>query len=158
MRPIRVGRLIIMIILVGCEEQQSPPLAIEAGVDASLCPGVRTSLCSPLTQSGCPVGNRCTWIIDRPDTGLGHIGCAPIGPHTIGASCAYSPVPGCEQMMVDDCGRGLACAGGTCKAICDHMGGQPMCAAGNCVVVEDLFVIADMTRAGVCDVSAARSR
>lgn len=52
-----------------------------------------SSLCDPVTQSGCEPGEKCTWIIDE-DNGAfsdGHTGCTTAGSVGAGASsCAGS--------------------------------------------------------------------
>lgn len=159
MRPILLGQSIIMIIVVGCGGSPEPHVRVlDAPAEAALCPQARrSSSCNPLTQAGCGDGEKCTWVVDT--SSLGHVGCVVSGDVALGGACSYVAVPWCEQRQVDDCEKGLVCTSGICKAICNHQGGQPMCAEGGCVVVEDLFVVSgDVTIAGVCTVSAARSR
>src|SRR5437016_6095766 len=72
--------------------------------DGFTCPGlrsVRSSICNPLTQTGCCAPEKCTWYIDATaPTPLGHIDCAPEGVIPLGGACTYGP-PG--TMGFDNC-------------------------------------------------------
>ncbi|HEY5925312.1 MAG TPA: hypothetical protein VIV11_26695 [Kofleriaceae bacterium] len=116
--------------------------------------------CNPLTQAGCRVGEKCTWLIDAliPQF-VGHIGCAPSDTANAGDACMYG-APGATGY--DNCAEGLVCSSvlafsepGVCKQICDPQGGQPLCDAQHaCVTYPELFSTGDTTpaAAGVCDV------
>jgi hypothetical protein len=71
-------------------------------------------LCNAVSQTGCPDGQRCTFIIDDVDSGSGHIGCADDGTQAIGDTCTRSE----EVGVADDCAKGGYCYNGTCRDIC----------------------------------------
>jgi len=118
------------------------------------------AVCNPLTQTGCNTGEKCTWIVDAVSPQyVGHIGCAPDGAVAVDAACTYG-APGATGY--DNCTAGLVCSGyaqagsGTCKAICDNQGGNPMCDATHaCVTYSGLFSTgtASPAAAGVCDLA-----
>ena len=88
--------------------------------------------CSPLTQTGCEAGQKCTWIIDQTTPQyVGHIGCVADGTAAAGAACMFG-APGTTGF--DNCAKGNVCSAfgttgqaGVCKQICDNAGGNPMC-------------------------------
>ena len=152
--------LVIVVACDGdCDDQddgiKDPP---DSGLDAYVhCPPKQRSGCNPLTQAGCSVGEKCTWIVDQlTPQFFGHIGCAPEGSAAVDAPCMYGP-PGCDGY--DNCADGLVCSDrsgaiGICKQICDQQGGQPTCDAQHaCVVYPGLFNTGDSTPSagGVCD-------
>ena len=130
-------------------------------------PDVTNQTCDPLAQTGCPSGQKCTWIVDatppQSPQYIGHVGCAPAGSKAVKETCAYG-LPG--DTGYDDCAAGLVCssykpkadgtwAPGFCKAICDHQGGNPMCDPDHvCVRYSQLFKPDSNSPAvaGVCDV------
>jgi hypothetical protein len=155
--------VMIVVLLAGCGDNYDAPYYIKNDaappgdpIDAAECFLPLLSLCSPLTQMGCELGDRCTWIQLRDEDGgfeqLGRIGCAPIGSKRLDETCSYTPSPRCDDLRADDCGRGLVCADGRCKSICDHQGGQPQCDDDHaCARYESLFESGDYTVAGACD-------
>jgi hypothetical protein len=104
------------------------------------------SVCNPLTQSGCSAGEKCTWIVNSWMPPIGHIGCVADGFVALGESCIYVPHTAqgfcSDSGLADNCVKGTVCspvgsdAPGTCKAICDNQGGNPMCDATHACVVE----------------------
>src|SRR4051794_10509614 len=115
--------------------------------------------CSPLTQTGCDAGQKCTWIIDQlTPTYVAHVGCVADGSKPVGAACEYGAA---GATGYDDCAKGAVCSSftasrepGTCKQICDNAGGDPMCGAANrCVVELPLFRTgaSSPAAAGVCE-------
>jgi hypothetical protein len=115
--------------------------------------------CNPLTQAGCRVGEKCTWIVDAlTPQYVGHIGCATAGTAAIGDACMYGS-PGATGF--DNCGAGAVCGNyrggaGVCKQICDQQGGMPACDAQHvCVTYAGLFTTSSMSPAagGVCDLA-----
>jgi hypothetical protein len=120
------------------------------------------SQCDPLKQTGCPVGQKCSWFIDAldPPQYIGHLGCTPDGTANIGDACMFG-APG--ETGVDNCKAGSVCSAyrgganpGICKAICDQAGGNPQCDSSHvCVTYSDLFATGETTpaSAGVCDVA-----
>jgi len=131
-------------------------------------PDVQNSTCDLLAQTGCPSGQKCTWIVDatppQSPQYVGHIGCAPAGTKGDAETCMYG-MPG--DTGYDDCQGGFVCSSykpkadgtwpaGFCKQICDHQGGAPTCDADHvCVRYSGLFTT-DSTKpaiAGVCDVA-----
>jgi len=120
---------------------------VDAPVDAPL-----GGPCNALTQAGCSVGQKCTWIRDQDNPPLGHVGCA-VDPGAIGlaigAACATPPA---GPQGYDSCVRGSVCVGGVCKQICDNQGGDPMCDQNHaCQRYAGLFEAGGVTVAGVCD-------
>jgi hypothetical protein len=115
--------------------------------------------CNPLMQTGCAAGEKCTWLLDAlmPQY-AGHVGCAPDGAANAGEACMYGEAGAAGY---DNCKRGTVCSNylggtGTCKQICDQMGGFPPCDAQHtCVVYSGLFSTGEMTPAagGLCDVA-----
>ncbi len=113
--------------------------------------------CDPLAQTGCAIGEKCTWLFDAfmPQY-VGHVGCAPDGTAGVGEACKYGP-PGITG--VDNCKGGLVCGEfrgdtGICKTICNQSGGSPACDGDHvCVTYSDLFSTGASTpkAAGVCD-------
>ena len=83
-----------------------PPIDAKQYVDA---PPDASGPCNPLTQAGCSVGDKCTWLIDvLTPQHLGHIGCAPSGTGAVGDACSYG-APGATGY--DTCEKGLVCSG-----------------------------------------------
>ncbi|HEY5920513.1 MAG TPA: hypothetical protein VIV11_02530, partial [Kofleriaceae bacterium] len=168
--------LVVVLIVAACGGDDDGPSKIidampvihDAPVDAKVftdakqymdAPADASGACNPLTQAGCNVGDKCTWLLDAlAPQYVGHIGCAPGGTGAVGDPCMYG-APGVTGY--DNCQRGLVCSNyrggtGTCKQICDQQGGSPMCSAGNvCVVYSGLFSTGVTTPAagGVCDTS-----
>jgi hypothetical protein len=123
-------------------------------VDATVTPDAQ-GVCNPLAQTGCAVGQKCTWLLDAlTPQYVGHIGCAPDGTANAGDACMYG-APGATGY--DGCKKGTVCGnyrGGTgvCKPICDNQGGAPACDAQHvCVTYSGLFTYGSMQVAGVCD-------
>lgn len=125
--------------------------------------GGSNDTCSPLAQTGCATGEKCTWIYDLVSTDgtniLGHVGCAPDGDKQTHETCTRN-MAGAQGY--DDCAKGNFCKAkrelvgpggqGVCEAICDNNGGDPMCADGStCVAYHNIFEASDMNVAGVCD-------
>lgn len=115
--------------------------------------------CNPLTQAGCGAGQKCSWVIDATDPQyVGHTACVQDGTKAIGDACTFGAA---GSTGFDDCKAGGVCSGfgmpgqqGTCKAVCDNAGGQPMCDATHvCVTYSDLFETGATSppAAGVCD-------
>jgi hypothetical protein len=70
--------------------------------------------CNVYAQSGCPVGEKCAWILDDPTSGLGHVGCAANGTVGLGGRCTEPETAG----RADDCVAGAHCFGDHCLEIC----------------------------------------
>jgi hypothetical protein len=131
--------------------------AVDAQLDG---PGSATGgPCNLLTQAGCSIGEKCTWILESLSPQyVGHVGCAPDGTANAGDPCMFG-APGASGY--DNCDKGLVCGNyrggtGTCKTICDQLGGTPMCAASHgCVTYAGLFETSTITppAGGVCDVA-----
>ncbi len=108
---------------------------VESGADADAEPEAETetdvgpTTCDPVTQAPCDDGLRCAWV--AADSGGGEARCVPEGTVELGGACTSDPIG-------DDCGRGLQCLGGTCRAICELA--TDSCAAGYaCVSYGGLF-------------------
>ncbi|NVB77455.1 MAG: hypothetical protein HOV81_03590 [Kofleriaceae bacterium] len=111
--------------------------------------------CNPLTQEGCSVGEKCTWLLDAnvPEH-VGHVGCAPSGTAMVGDPCLFG-APGTTG--VDNCIAGLVCSTvqgeGTCRELCDLEGGDPQCGiVGTCTAHASIFVTQGMSpTVGLCE-------
>jgi hypothetical protein len=83
-------------------------------------PRIGPAACSVLDQTGCGVGQKCTWI--RITDALGATGCVPTGTRVAQATCNWGSLG--ETTGYDDCAKGLTCVGGgasspgECKADC----------------------------------------
>jgi hypothetical protein len=114
--------------------------------------------CSPLTQSGCAPGEKCTWVFDvLLPAYAGHIGCAPDGTAAVGDACMFGSA---GATGYDACKKGAVCGNyrggaGVCKQLCDPQGGALTCDAQHvCTSYANLFATSDTTMpalAGVCD-------
>jgi len=105
--------------------------------------------CNPLDQTGCELGEKCTWVIDQEQPRVGHIDCAPDGTVAANGVCAYGPA---GPMGYDNCVKGTACSSGECKVLCDQNEVSPLCPANySCGLYENFFDSGGMTVAGVCD-------
>jgi hypothetical protein len=107
--------------------------------------------CDPLLQTGCSVGEKCTWI--RVSTGAetaqqrGVTGCAPNGSRGLEVACTYGPSG--ASVGFDDCEVGLVCvappeaeqASGLCRPICGLLDDDtaPCPANSGCAARRKLF-------------------
>lgn len=149
---------LVLLVCAGCGGNTQPVTRLpDAGPpppDALQCFRARSTvdwgLCNPLSQTGCNVGQKCTWFIDSVSPPLGHIDCAPTGSVPIGGACTIGALP-CNGF--DDCVRGAICWNGICEAICDANGGSPSCASGfACAAHPGLFgPIGQPVVAGACE-------
>jgi hypothetical protein len=157
--------VVVLLVLGACSEMQPPPpCGIERGVALCLRDGgvadiIDVGPCSPLTQTGCQTGEKCTWVIDATiPLYVGHVGCVPDGTKNIGEPCTYGAA---GATGYDNCFRGGVCSTfetpgvqGTCKQVCDNAGGTPMCDATHaCVTYPRLFSTGATSppAAGICD-------
>lgn len=139
-------------LLVACDHGSNACPGI-CDFDAPL--GVDSSgkdFCNPLTQTGCLVGEKCSWIVDQAaPLEIGHIGCAPDGDVATDGACIHG-LPGPDGF--DDCVKGDVCSGGVCKTICDR-NSFPMptgCDSQHgCHDNSPLFEFGGVIVAGVCD-------
>jgi hypothetical protein len=137
------GVLVLGAVIAGCHSEKPQPIPIPDS------PVVGT--CSVLEQSGCNLGEKCTWFVDSTSPRLGHIGCAPDdGTMATGAACTVG-APGATGY--DNCIKGDVCEASKCKTICDQNGGSPACdSTHSCVIYDGLFGPSGQTvAAGVCD-------
>jgi hypothetical protein len=108
--------------------------------------------CNPLAQTGCLIGEKCTWIVDQlQPQEVGHVGCAPDGSASSDGACIPGP-PGPDGF--DDCVKGNICLGGECKVICDPQAAPVAsgCDAQHfCQRYPGVFESGGMTIAGGCD-------
>jgi len=108
--------------------------------------------CNALTQLGCSIGEKCTWISDQDNPPIGHVGCAPdpaASGIAIGSPCTDPPA---GPMGYDNCVRGSVCLAGICKQICDLQNGAPTCDQNHaCTRYADFFEVGGTAVAGVCD-------
>ena len=155
---------VVFLVVAACgsnndDPTDARPIFIDAAVDAPVG-------CNLLTQTGCDVGEKCTWI--RVSAGpsdaeqLGQPGCAPDGTVALDGACSYG-TSGADTGF-DNCIGGLIClaspaaemASGTCRAMCSLADATLPCAAGfNCGAYSKFFSnnSMDTPLAGVCDES-----
>jgi hypothetical protein len=91
---------------------------------------VGDGFCAPACN--CGPTERCTSRIVLETPLSSHLGCAPVGPRTVGQPCALVADP---AGAYDDCGADLLCVGGTCQPTCDPRMGSHPCATGTCTFV-----------------------
>ncbi len=125
------------------------------GLDSS--PFDAPGVCNVLAQTGCAVGEKCTWLVDNwmPQY-IGHIGCAPNGTAELGEACVFGAA---GATGYDNCSGGSVCNAhasdevGACVSICDPQGGSPTCDAQHtCVIDAKAFrTIETPPPAGVCE-------
>jgi hypothetical protein len=145
-------RWLIFLVLVGCGGGSHPantdgPVLVDARCDGDTC--------NPMAQTGCNLGEKCTWIHDKMPrcNATGHIGCVPVtgAEAALGQSCAFGQ-PGATGF--DNCVAGAICEAATCRTICDpQQAGQ---ATGcdptqTCTGHADLFDVAGTIIFGTCD-------
>jgi hypothetical protein len=136
----------------------SKPTLIDAPIDA-------IPTCSPIAQSGCKTGEKCTWIVDAdanptatpPTEEIGHIGCVAVDASAVidGGTCmnAKAGVTG----GADTCIAGDLCISSKCKPICDPQLVEGSGAAGACAqnyacsIYSGVFVSGSNATAGVCE-------
>ena len=176
MRKLALGALFIGVIVaaVACSKKNPVGPIIDAPGSGSVDAG-SAAICNVLTQTGCPTGDKCTWITDKEGSGsgtnatptIGHIGCVMDGTVAVGSACSMGPA---GPMGYDNCKAGGYCfvtAGsssgsgtGDCKQICNQNGGAPACPTTggsanlgfSCATYNGLFGPAGMAvAAGVCD-------
>lgn len=70
--------------------------------------------CNAVSQSGCCPGEKCAFILDDAESGIGHTGCVAAGDTVLGEPCEAPAGPG----HGDDCVPGAHCAEGRCVEIC----------------------------------------
>jgi len=135
--------------LVACGSKTAAPP--DATFDAPVA-------CNPVAQTGCALGEKCTWVVDLDATAtmsaIGHIGCAPDG--TIADAGACNDAVASASNGTDNCLHGEVCVTGKCKPICDPqlLAGEGACAASYaCSIYADIFNSAGNSVAGVCEPS-----
>jgi len=112
-----------------------------------------SSVCNPVSQSGCAAGEKCTWIIDADGSGgaddIAHIGCAPDG--SIAADAACTAATSTANGGHDDCVKGTYCIGGSCETICDLQNAASCDTNHACARYSNVFETGGTAVAGVCD-------
>lgn len=88
---------------------------IEGTSESCIGDGFCLPLCSVLSESGSCGDERCTSRILHFDPVFSRLDCAPAGPKQLGEPCAYVDD---ADGAYDDCGRGLLCVEGACRAVC----------------------------------------
>jgi hypothetical protein len=138
----------------GSDDQPDGPRFLDADVHAP-CGKSASSVCNPLTQTGCNTGEKCTWFRVSEACG-GEVGCAPAGDVPVGGSCTWGPDGALTGF--DDCVLGAVCddsaGAGSCLAMCSLADATLPCPASlDCVAREGLFSDGptDVPLAGVCD-------
>ena len=111
-------RLIALLLLVACgsSSEHTPDAGPSPDAWSEACLS-RNGGCNPVSQTGCGVGEKCTWI--RWDASHGSIGCAPDQPPT--TACEFGPDG--EITGFDNCPAGDVCIEHICIAspnTCNH--------------------------------------
>lgn len=142
-------------------------LALLVGSIAA-CGGGKTTLidgsvdafvtCSPIAQTGCSAGEKCTWIVDIDGTAttdeIGHIGCITSGNLPEGMAC--SDATAAANGGADTCVAGQLCISNKCKPICDPQLVDGSAAGAckvdfSCSVYAGVFESGGTATAGVCE-------
>ena len=144
----------LVLAVVACRTSaKQPPVspvpdasAIQPDAPSFTCGG---DPCNVLTQQGCCVGHKCTWMLDVASPPLGHIDCPPDGNVPAGSACT---VGSAGITGFDDCVHGSVCFNATCELICDPRGGNPTCPAGlACRIHPGFLGPTGLEAAGVCE-------
>ena len=134
--------LFALLAVVACSESEQRSSVVDTFPDS-----LDVKPCNPLTQSGCSLGEKCTWVVDQLEPLVGHVGCAFDGETSVGSACEVGA-------QGDDCVEGAVCVSGECKTICDLAGGAPACGATQtCTTHPDIFVSEAAVIAGACEAS-----
>lgn len=148
-------KVLLLCALIGlgaCGGGSSSPDAKIVVTDSSTDSG--GDVCNPLANTGCPTGEKCSWIIDtfNGNDAIGHIGCVADGGKKVGEACMIG-TGGRMATGADNCAAGLYCNGGVCKQVCDPAGGAPQCGENfACARYTNTFGNKGETaKAGVCD-------
>ena len=140
MQKLACGALFIG-LLVACGSSSKVTIVDAAGSGGG-------SACNVLAQTGCPTGERCTWVQDTMT--VGHIDCEAAGTVPLGGDCMFGSDG--TTTGFDNCEQGNICISGKCEQICDNNGGAPMCASGfACGLYTGLFEVNGNFDAGACD-------
>lgn len=121
------------------EGDMAADVPVDAPVDAP-----NPDDCDPVANTGCPDGERCTFVVTNADSFEGITTCAPIGSTADGERCTATP--GDEGS--DDCSAGSTCDGSLCVQIC---GLEDEDACTGCAEISALFP--DRENVGVCPAS-----
>jgi len=106
----------------------------DGGPDAGPIGDAGFPACNPVAQTGCKVGERCTWWITSDTTG--QFTCFPEGTVPTGGPCTLADAG--AMTSLDDCVHGSACVGGTCQLLCTES--PDSCpAAYSCELYSGLF-------------------
>jgi hypothetical protein len=112
----------------------------DASVSADAPPG--GGACNPIANTGCPTGQKCTFVVESTDPVLGRTTCAPDGDKPSGSACTRDDVSGS-----DDCEGGSYCQNGLCNDICSVA--PDSCGVdATCVHVNNIF---DDDNVGFCN-------
>jgi hypothetical protein len=155
---VRVWLLLFALAAACGGDGGSTVICFGCSFDSSIDNGGST-LCSPLSQTGCQANEKCTWIVDATvPQYVGHIGCVPDGTALIGAACMYGAA---GATGYDNCAKGGVCSAyetpmtaGVCKQICDDQGGNPMCDSTHACVTDPMLFSTGATSpqaAGACE-------
>ena len=100
--------------------------------DPGVTPTATTPVsCNIFAQTGCADGEKCAFVVDgnAADSIQGHVSCVADGTVALDGACTLGDV---SVGSGDICQAGLACDGGTCRAVCSET--NPNCANnGSCV-------------------------
>lgn len=92
------------------------------------------SECNAISQIGCNAGEKCAFILDNVDAGIGHTGCIANGTQSVGQACTSPASVGTS----DDCVAGAHCYLSECMAMCDLVT-YPYCGSNaSCIGFEGL--------------------
>jgi hypothetical protein len=154
MMKFALGTTLLFGLLAACGGDDKPTVKLPDGSVEMTC--------SPTDQTGCPTGQKCTWLIDAVTATnvVGHTGCAPDGTVAAGGDCEFG-APG--ETGFDNCVKGTVCSDfrqdgmephKVCKSICDRQDGTPGCGSDQyCFNYASLFSTGDTTPAagGICE-------
>lgn len=106
-------------------------------------------LCDPLAQTGCDAGQKCATVVLQANPEITKLACVADGNVAIDGACTYGQA---GDQGFSTCKAGGECVFGTCKQICDQLGGKPTCDMNHaCVLYEGLLEANGMPIAGVCE-------
>jgi hypothetical protein len=138
MKKLAFGALMIgLLSTAACGGGDSPTLIDGAPIDSAVA-------CDPVANTGCPDGQKCTWIVLDQNFETGTLGCAALDPSPVDtdATCQYkNQGTGGTVLAVDNCKGGDICDlfTGTCTAICDSTSATACDQYHSCGLIEGIF-------------------
>jgi len=144
MRKLAFGAItLIGLLTAACGDDGDGPTL---DPDADTSPDA-TSVCNPVSNTGCDAGQKCTWINITDE--LGTIGCVEDGTVETNGACEYGDLG--ESTGFDNCVHGNICIGGLCEGTCVLATGEGCDANSNCSAY-NIFANGEENPAyGACD-------